>query len=107
MKNLLGKVKTISVPFMGDETVEVAKLSVAQVKDFQKELELAKADEGEDSGIRIQRAILRMAVVGAKDLTDDELDSFPLADLTALVQRILELAGVTGGSEGNASTKKS
>jgi hypothetical protein len=107
MKKLLGKVKTITVPFMGDETVEVAQLTVAQVKDFQKELEAAKADEGEDSGVRIQRAIIRMAVVGAKELTDEELDSFPLVELTKLTQKILELAGVTGGGEGNDLAKKS
>jgi hypothetical protein len=107
MKKLLGKVKTITVPFMGDETVEVAQLTVAQVRDFQKDLEAAKADEGEDSGLKIQRAILRMAVVGAKDLTDEELDSFPLVELTKLTQKILELAGVSSGAEGNASATKS
>lgn len=107
MKNLLGKVKSISVPFMDDETVEVTRLTVAQVRDFQKELEAAKADESEDSGLRIQRAIVRMAVVGARELTDEELDSFPLVELSKLTQKILELAGVTGGPEGNVSPKKS
>lgn len=107
MKQLLGKVKTVKVPFM-EETVEVTRLTVAQVKEFQKELNASKDGEvDEEAGLKIQRTIIRMAVVGAKDLSDDELDSFPLVELTKLSQKVLELAGVTGSSEGNASTKKS
>jgi len=106
MKNLVGKVKAEKVPFMGDH-VEVTKLTVAQVRDFQKELNASKATEDEDTGLKIQRTIIRMAVVGAADLTDDELDSFPLVELSKLSQKILELAGVTGAAEGNASAKKS
>jgi hypothetical protein len=106
MKKLLGKVKTVKVPFM-DETVEVSKLTVAQVKEFQKELGASKSVEDEESGLKIQRTIIRMAVVDAAELTDDELDSFPLVELTKLTQKILELAGVAGTSEGNDSPKKS
>lgn len=107
MKQLLGKVKSVKVPFM-EETVEVTRLTVTQVKEFQKELTAAKLEEAdEDSGLKIQRTIVRMAVIGAKDLSDDELDSFPLVELTKLTSKILELAGVSGNSEGNASAKKS
>ena len=107
MKQLLGKVKTVKVPFM-DETVEVTRLTVAQVKEFQKELNAVKLDDADDEGgLKIQRTIVRMGVVGAADLTDEELDSFPLVELTKLVQEILKLAGVSGAAEGNASAKKS
>lgn len=111
MKQLLGKIKTVKVPFM-EETVEVTRLTVAQVKEFQKELTSAKPVEGDvedpDSGLKIQRTILRMAVVGASELSDEELDSFPLVELTKLTQKILELAGVaSAAAEGNASPKKS
>jgi len=106
MKHLLGKAKSTKVPFLGSE-VEVNKLTVAQVKQFQAELNAVKDVVDEDSGLKIQRTIVRMGVVGAADLTDEELDSFPLVELTALTQKILELAGVAGAStEGNASPKK-
>lgn len=100
MKHLIGKVKSVAVPFM-DETVEVRKLSVTQVRTFQTSLEAIKEKEDSDQGLKIQREIIRMGVVGADELTDDDLDSFPLDDLSKLVQSILELAGVKA-AEGNA-----
>jgi len=107
MKHLVGKVKTVKVPFMDTETVEVRKLSVAQVKEFQEELKRVKDLEDENSGLKIQRSVIRMAVVGADELTDEELDAFPLDDLSKLVQSILSLAGVASAVEGNVSAKKS
>ena len=107
MRNLVGKkAKTIKVPFMETETVEVTKLTVSQVKTFQKSLKEADALEDEEKGISIQRSIIRMAVVGADDLTDEELDDFPMDDLNSLVQRILELAGVKAEDSGNDSPQK-
>lgn len=107
MKHLVGiKPKTVKVPFMETETVEVKKLTVAQVKNFQAKLTESKDKEDEESGLRIQREVIRMAVVGADELTDDELDAFPLDDLSKLVQKILELAGVRAQEEGNDSVKK-
>jgi hypothetical protein len=108
MKHLVGKTqKAVKVPFMEGETVEVKKLTVAQVKTFQAKLNESKDKEDEDSGLKIQREVIRMAVVGAEELTDDELDAFPLDDLSKLVQKILELAGVKSQEEGNVSAKKS
>jgi hypothetical protein len=107
MKHLVGKAqKTVKVPFMENETVEVKKLTVAQVKEFQETLETIKNDESAESGLQIQRKIIRMGVVGAEDLTNDELDSFPLDEVVKLSQKILELAGVKP-VEGNDSAKKS
>jgi hypothetical protein len=107
MKHLVGKAqKTVKVPFMDDTTVEVKKLTVAQVKEFQVKLESAKGEDTTESGLNIQRSVIRMGVVGAEDLTDEELDSFPLDEVVNLAQKVLELAGVKG-VEGNVSTKKS
>jgi hypothetical protein len=105
MKHLVGKTqKAVKVPFAG-ETVEVKKLTVAQVKEFQTQLESTKKEESADAGLNIQRTIIKMAVVGAEDLTNEELDSFPLDDIVKLAQKILELAGVRS-AEGNDSATK-
>lgn len=107
MKHLVGlKQKTVKVPFMETETVEVKKLTVTQVKEFQSSLTSAKTNDEEDTGLKIQREVIRMAVVGAEGLTDEELDSFPLDDLSKLVQKILEFAGIRNNEEGNDSAKK-
>jgi hypothetical protein len=107
MKHLVGKAqKTVKVPFMDGETVEVKKLTVAQVKEFQEVLGKIKEEESTEGGLEIQRKVIRMAVVGAEELTDEELDSFPLDEVIKLSQKILELAGVRS-TEGNDSQKKS
>jgi len=107
MKHLVGKAqKTVKVPFMDNESVEVKKLTVSQVKEFQKKLEEIKGQDSTESGLDIQRSVIRMGVVGAEDLTDDDLDSFPLEAVVNLAQKVLELAGVRG-VEGNDSAKKS
>jgi hypothetical protein len=106
MKHLVGKAqKTVKVPFMDGESVEVKKLTVAQVKDFQSQLDSIKEKESTDSGLQIQRSVIRMGVVGADGLTDEELDSFPLDEVVSLAQKVLELAGVRS-VEGNDSVKK-
>jgi hypothetical protein len=106
MKHLVGKAqKTVKVKFMDGETVEVKKLTVSQVKDFQSQLDAIKEKDSTDSGLQIQRSVIRMGVVGAEDLTDEELDSFPLDEVVNLAQKVLELAGVRS-AEGNDSVKK-
>ena len=102
MKHLLKKPRaTVSVPFL-DDTVEVVKLSVAEVREFQKELESTKGKaEDAEASLGIQRKIIRLGVVGASELSDDELDSFPLDDLSTLAKAVLEQAGVRS-TEGNA-----
>jgi hypothetical protein len=107
MKHLVGKAqKAVKVTFMETETVEVKKLTVAQVKEFQKKLEEIKGQDSTESGLDIQRSVIRMGVVGAEDLTDEDLDSFPLDEVVNLAQKVLELAGVRN-TEGNDSAKKS
>jgi len=107
MKHLVGKAqKAVKVPFMDGETVEVKKLTVSQVRSFQSQLEGLKEKDSAESGLGIQRTIIKMAVVGAEDLTDEELDSFPLEAIVNLSQKILELAGVRA-AEGNDSATKS
>lgn len=92
MKHLLGKErKTVKVKFLG-ENVDVRKLSVAEVEEFQAKLTAAKEDE--TRGLSLQRDIIRLGVAGAEDLTDAELNSFPMDDLMRLSEEILRQAGI-------------
>ena len=57
MKHLVGKAqKAVKVPFMEGETVEVKKLTVAQVKEFQAKLTAIKDSEDENAGYRFNIA---------------------------------------------------
>ena len=101
MKHLLKKARpSVEVDFMGDK-VKVFKLTVNEVRQFQKEIDAIKGSEDSESGISIQRKVIRLGVEGAAELTDEELDDFPLDDLAGLVKVVLEQAGVRS-NEGNA-----
>lgn len=89
MKHLVGKEITKKVPFMGEE-VEVRNLTVGQARDIEamtKEVN-AKPEEERDH-LALLRSVVRIAVVGAEELTDEELDSFPITELTNLSQSIM------------------
>jgi hypothetical protein len=98
MKQHLGKTQTKTVPFM-DGDVEIKTLTVGQAKLIEKETKAMQAvPEAEQDQLALLRTVIRLAVVDAEDLTDEEMDSFPISELTALSEAIM---GV-GDSEGNA-----
>jgi hypothetical protein len=99
MKHLVGKTITEKVPFMGDE-VEVKKMTVGEILDMQKLIKSAAKSKKEDAQIGLLRDIIRVAVIDAADITDEEFNSFPISELNSLSEKILELSGI-GGSEGN------
>jgi hypothetical protein len=105
MRNLIGKVRdTAEVDFMGSK-LEVVSLTVSEIRKFQKFVKEAQAEESEDGALGIQRQLIRMGVVGAEDMTDEELDGFPIKALADLSRAILEHNGLNpdeSGEVGNA-----
>jgi hypothetical protein len=97
MRKLLAQDRiTVEVPFQGD-TLQVKELSVAEIKTFQKTVKTLNDDkkaDNEDKALGTQRELIRLAVVDANDMTDEELDTFPLKALSALCNRILEINGL-------------
>jgi hypothetical protein len=105
MKALIGKTApTKKIAFLGEKNaLEIKKLSGLEVKDFQKyiNIEVPKLPE-EDKGLAIQRYVLRVGVVGADDMTDEEIDGFPLQDISELAKEVLKYSGINSNDEGNA-----
>jgi hypothetical protein len=99
MKHLVGQTVTEKVPFMGDE-VEVKKLTVGQVMDLQKVITKAEKSKSEDAQLKLLCDIIKIAVVGAEELTDEDFNTFPITELTTLSEHIMRLSGL-GGVEGN------
>jgi hypothetical protein len=99
MKHLVGKAVTEKVPFMGDE-VEVKKLTVGQVMGLQKVITEAADSKDDQAQLKLLCDIIKIAVVGAEELTDEDFNSFPIQELTGLSEHIMRLSGL-GGSEGN------
>ena len=99
MKHLVGKQITKKVSFMGDE-VEVKKLSVNEVFDVQALVKKLNKSKNEDDQITLLRDVIRIAVLGAADLTDEDFNTFPISELSELTEEILSFSGM-GGNEGN------
>ncbi len=99
MKHLVGKELSEKVPFMGDE-VEVRKLTVGKIMGLQKLISKAEKSKEEDAQLKLLCDIIKVAVVGAEDLSQEDFDNFPLAELTELSAHVMRVSGL-GGSEGN------
>ena len=96
MKHLVGKKISKKVDFMGDK-VEIKKLTVNEVLKIQE----ATKNTSEEDQINTLRVILRSAVVGADELSDEDIATFPLEELTSLSAEIVKYSGMVGSAEGN------
>lgn len=114
MKHLINsKLPTKFYDFMGQKnSVEIRKLSAQEVLDFQTYVKsVVPQDEKEpqdaDSGFAIQFYLIKKTVKDAEDISDQELKTFPLEDLSRLTEEILKFSGLdTSKAEGNDSVKK-
>lgn len=85
---------------MGDE-VEVKKLTVGEILELQ--TVIAEVGDSEDAKkqIGLLRDIIKVAVLGADELSDEDFDTFPIEELNKLSNKVMELSGLGGNSEGN------
>ena len=105
MRSLLGQLApTKKVTFLGKkDAVEIKKLTGIEVKSFQSYVnnEVKTLPEAEQ-GLAIQRKVIRIGVVDASDMTDDEIDSFPLDEVSTLAKEVLVYSGInTEDAKGN------
>jgi len=100
MKHLVGKVITKKVPFMGDE-VEIKKLSVNEVFKVQQLVKKSTKSKDEQDQIALLRDVMRLAVMGANDLSDDDFNTFPIADLSEITESVLSFSGIGNTDQGN------
>lgn len=78
---------------MGDE-VEVKKLTVGEILELQKVI--AKVGESEDAEkqIGLLRDIIKVAVIGAEELSDEDFQTFPIEELNKLSNSVMSLSGL-------------
>jgi len=97
MREFLGNGRIFDLPFMGGN-VKASKLTVGQVESVK---EIAKGiASGESDELDSVRYIIRASVEGASDLTDEELDSFALEEITNLAEKIIEISGLGQDKKG-------
>jgi hypothetical protein len=93
MKHLVGKKLTKKVKFVGEEVV-IKKLSVTEVMKLQE----AYNDAAAGDELVLLRTVIRQAVEGAEDLTDEDLSSFPIDELANLSNEIIKFSGMDKGT---------
>ena len=93
IKGLVGRKMKKTVKFMGEDLI-INKLSVAEVVEIQNQ---AKEIEKDDSkSFDVLKAVVRSAVEGADELTDEDFDKFPLDELSKLSADIMKFSGISG-----------
>jgi hypothetical protein len=100
MKKLVGKKVTKKVDFMGDK-VEIIQLSLNQVKEVQKIVKASQETKNEEDQFGLLRDVIRISVIGADELTDEDFNTFPVAELNNLVNSVLEYSGLGSTNQGN------
>jgi hypothetical protein len=84
-------VKTIK--FM-DKDLEISKLSINQVLRIQAITKENENSGAEDSSIKILSAVIREGAVELRDLTQEDLQDFPMEALAELSNTIMSFSGL-------------
>jgi hypothetical protein len=94
IKTLVGKKITKTVKFM-NEDVQIKKLNVDEVMDIQAKAKNISEDDSQ--GFEVLRHVIKVAVEGADDLSDQDFNAFPMDELSKLSNEIMKFSGL--GSE--------
>ena len=89
MKHLVGKTVTKTVEFM-DDKVQIKQLSVADVLSLQEDMK----DADEADSLETVSKLIRAGVVGAEEMSDEDLQGFPLGELLELSQEVMAYCGL-------------
>lgn len=82
-----------SVKFM-ELDLEISKLTINQVLRVQEITKEAEASNAENSGIAILSAVIREGAEELKDLSQEDLQDFPMEALTELSNEIMGFSGL-------------
>lgn len=94
-KELVNKRITKDTKFMGS-LVTMQKLSVAEVLSIQAQAREAEKDESKN--FEILKMVIKMAVEGANELSDEDFDKCPLDELSKLAADIMQFSGIGNDS---------
>jgi hypothetical protein len=93
IKALVGKKMTKDTKFLGS-TITISKLSVSEVTLIQEQAKAAEAAQDDMAGLELLKTVIRSAVDGGADLTDEDFDGFPMDELSRISQEIMKFSGI-------------
>jgi hypothetical protein len=93
IKGLVGRKSSKDVKFLG-ESVKISKLTVDQVTEIQALAKAAEESKDENSGMELLKLVIRAAVEGGEELTDEDFGGFPMDELSRVSQDIMKFSGI-------------
>lgn len=90
----IGAVSVQNVKFM-DKDLEIRKLNINQVLRIQAVTKAAEEAKDENSGIAILSAVIREGAKELAELSQEELQEFPMEELGKLSTAIMDFSGLT------------
>ena len=101
MKQFLNKTISKKIKVQGVE-IELKALSLNEVMELQEVVaDLDNTDEM-SSNLTVMRSMLRVGVLGADEMSDEDFNSIPLSVLSEAVSEVLAYAGLGAADEGNS-----
>lgn len=91
IKGLVGRKMSKNVKFLGED-VKITKLTVAEVLAIQAQAKDAENDS--DSGFEVLKYVVRTAVEGGDQLSEDDFATFPMDELSKLSGEIMKFSGL-------------
>lgn len=86
--------------------VEIAKLSVAQVKEIQTAAQKIDAKTGK-GGMELMMKVIQSSIEGARDMNESDFDNIPFDELQALSNSIMDYSGMrVEAGNANSQAKK-
>ena len=84
-----------------DDEVEIQKLSIAEVFEVQKLVTKMSKSKDDSAQLTLIQDLIRMAVIGAKEISDEDFKTFPIGELSTLSEEIMKFSGLTDAASGN------
>ena len=94
LKSLVGRKVWRNIKFMGED-IRIKKLSVSEVVTIQNKAKELK--EGDEANFEVLKQVLKFAMEGADDLSDEDFEGLPLDELSRVANEILKHSGIEQG----------
>ena len=94
LRGLVGKRISKGSKFMG-EKVTISKLTVSEVMEIQEQVKRNENSESSEmAGLELLVRIIKMSCEEARELEDEDFESFPLEELTTFSNDIMSYSGM-------------
>lgn len=104
MREFLDKIPTKEVDFLG-EKIKIRQMTI-ETADKMRALSNSNDNDDDDNNVEIIAQVIKDCVVGAEDMTIDEIKKFPMATMSDLFKTISDYSSVSSEASKTKLKKK-